>query len=260
MILLHACRSKTNEKRGRTFRGQIVITKDTSFCRWKSPSPLPSVLSVNLLYYITSNDVKTGTLSKLEPSSSKFISLSPEATSYRETRNEEKETRVLIIMHDLFRPIQKKPSPETSHPARPKTLAKYRSATCLCGPGPRSRFDFAISSEDTVIVNPDKTGSQIRFNRESDSNSGWVNAKIQLKLNQIKVHIEMIKIRDRRPNEPAKLSFGLPVKQSISISMWKRMAELHKLKSNLTPKVIRILQLTFSLQQVELAVITELNA
>ncbi|KAF3546838.1 hypothetical protein DY000_02010537 [Brassica cretica] len=75
MRYVHACRSKTKEKRGRTFGSQIVINEYTSFCRWTSPSPLPSVLSVKLLYYITSDDVKTGTPSELEPSSPEFISL-----------------------------------------------------------------------------------------------------------------------------------------------------------------------------------------
>ncbi|KAL0836435.1 hypothetical protein Bca101_088324 [Brassica carinata] len=75
MILLHASRSKTKEKRGRTFKGQIVIIEDTNFCRWKSPSPLPSVLFAKLLYYRTSDNVKTGTPSELEPLSPEFISL-----------------------------------------------------------------------------------------------------------------------------------------------------------------------------------------
>ncbi|KAF2580615.1 hypothetical protein F2Q68_00006875 [Brassica cretica] len=82
MRYVHACRSKTKEKRGRTFGSQIVINEYTSFCRWTSPSPLPSVLSVKLLYYITSDDVKTGTPSELEPLSPEFISLLAEVARY----------------------------------------------------------------------------------------------------------------------------------------------------------------------------------
>ncbi|KAF3499755.1 hypothetical protein F2Q69_00044061 [Brassica cretica] len=55
---------------------KIVITEDTSFCWWKSPSPFPSILSVKILYYRTCDDVKTVTPSELEPSSPEFISLS----------------------------------------------------------------------------------------------------------------------------------------------------------------------------------------
>lgn len=96
MILLHASRLK-KEKRGR-------------FYRWKLPSPFPSVLSVKLFYYRTSDNVKTETPLEFEPSSPEFIYLSVEVTRYRflltlslsrffsgETINEERKMWVLII-------------------------------------------------------------------------------------------------------------------------------------------------------------------
>lgn len=170
LILLYAYRSKMKGRRGRTLGGQIVSPKDTSFCWWNSPSPLLSVLSVKLICYRTSDDVKNGTASELESSSSESISLSADVTKCiaffslslifsGKTRNEERETWVLVIPLDRFRPIPKKSGAAISYPARPanlqgayKTHAQYRPVTSLCGSGRRSRSNFAISISTQLFL------------------------------------------------------------------------------------------------------------